>query len=194
MTSPSRSLNVKGILGALDGSYGYIEFDLSGTILIANKNFLDLMEYKIDEVEGKHHRIFVDPAQSALPECAQFWADLNVGKAQNDIFKRITKSNKEVWIQAVYAPVKDEMGRVFKIVKIATDITATDMQAADYEGQIAAIGKSQAVIEFNMDGSIIQANDHFLNTMGYHADEVKGKHHGMFADKEYKKSPEYRQF
>ncbi|PKG93167.1 methyl-accepting chemotaxis protein [Paraglaciecola sp. MB-3u-78] len=186
--------NAAGILGAIDESYGYIEFDLSGNILNANKNFLDLMGYKIDEVEGKHHRMFVDPAQSVLPEYAQFWTDLNVGKAQSDVFKRITKSRKEVWIQAVYAPVKDEMGRVFKIVKIATDITATRMQAADYAGQIAAIGKSQAVIEFNMDGTIIQANDNFLNTMGYNADEVKGKHHSMFADKEYKKSPEYRQF
>jgi methyl-accepting chemotaxis protein len=186
--------NAKGILGAIDESYGYIEFDLNGTILDANKNFLDLMEYKIDEVEGKHHRIFVEPAQSALPAYAQFWADLNLGKAQNDVFKRITKSNKEVWIQAVYAPVKDEMGRVFKVVKIATDITATRMQAADYAGQIEAIGKSQAVIEFNMDGTIIRANDNFLNTMGYRADEVEGKHHSMFAETEYKDSHEYRQF
>lgn len=186
--------NAKGILGAIDESYGYIEFDLNGIILDANKNFLDLMEYKIDEVEGKHHRMFVEPVQAALPAYSQFWADLNIGKAQNDVFKRITKSNKEVWIQAVYAPVKDEMGRVFKIIKIATDITATRMQAADYAGQIDAIGKSQAVIEFNMDGTIIQANDNFLNTMGYRADEVKGKHHSMFAETEYKNSDEYRQF
>jgi methyl-accepting chemotaxis protein len=186
--------NAKGVLGAIDDSYGYIEFDLSGNILNANKNFLDLMEYQLDEIEGKHHRMFVDPAQSVLPDYAQFWANLNAGKAQNNAFKRITKSGAEVWIQAVYAPVTDEMGRVFKIVKIATDITATRTQAADYAGQIEAIGKSQAVIEFNMDGTIIQANDNFLNTMGYRADEVQGQHHSMFADTEYKNSSEYRQF
>jgi methyl-accepting chemotaxis protein len=186
--------NAQGILGAIDESYGYIEFDLNGNILNANKNFLDLMEYELNEIEGKHHRMFVDPAQSALPAYVQFWADLNAGKAQNEAFKRVTKSNKEIWIQAVYAPVMDEMGRVFKIVKIATDITETSTQAADYAGQIEAIGKSQAVIEFNMDGTIIQANDNFLNTMGYRADEIKGQHHSMFADTEYKNSHEYRQF
>lgn len=186
--------NAKGILGAIDESYAFIEFDLNGTILNANNNFLSLMEYQLNEVEGKHHRMFVDPAQSALPEYAQFWVDLNDGKAKNDAYKRITKSRKEVWIQAVYAPVKDEMGRVFKIVKIATDITATSTQAADYAGQIEAIGKSQAVIEFNMDGTIIKANDNFLNTMGYQEYEVKGQHHSMFADTEYKNSHEYRQF
>jgi methyl-accepting chemotaxis protein len=186
--------NAKGIISAINESYGYIEFDLSGNILKANNNFLDLMEYSLDEIEGKHHRMFVDPAEAAMPAYAQFWADLNAGKAQNNAFKRISKSGSDVWIQAVYAPVTDEMGRVFKIVKIATDITATKTQAADYSGQIDAIGKSQAVIEFNMDGTIIQANDNFLNTLGYQADEVKGQHHSMFADTEYKNSSEYRQF
>jgi methyl-accepting chemotaxis protein len=186
--------NAKGILDAIDESYGYIEFDLSGNILNANNNFLELMEYQFDEIEGKHHRIFVDPAQSVLPDYAQFWADLNAGETQSNAFKRITKSGKEVWIQAVYAPVIDENGRVFKIVKIATDITVARTEAADYSGQIEAIGKSQAVIEFNMDGTIIQANDNFLNTMGYQVDEIKGQHHSMFADTEYKNSSEYRQF
>jgi methyl-accepting chemotaxis protein len=186
--------NAKGILGAIDESYGYIEFDLSGNILNANKNFLELMEYSLDQIEGKHHRIFVDPAQSVLPDYTQFWADLNAGKAQNNAFKRITKSGKEIWIQAVYAPVTDEMGRVFKIVKIATDITETRVQAADYAGQIEAIGKSQAVIEFELDGTIIRANDNFLNTMGYRANEVVGQHHSMFAETEYKNSNDYRQF
>jgi methyl-accepting chemotaxis protein len=186
--------NAMGILGAIDESYGYIEFDLSGTIIKANKNFLNLMEYQLDEIEGKHHRIFIDPAQSVLPAYAQFWSDLNAGKAQKNIFKRITKSRKEVWIQAVYAPVKDEMGRVFKIVKIATDITAQRTQAADYEGQIEAISKSQAVIEFNMDGVIQTANESFLSTMGYTLSEIRGKHHNMFVDNAYRSSHEYQVF
>tara|TARA_R110000868_G_scaffold342292_4_gene603111 strand:+ start:3895 stop:6180 length:2286 start_codon:yes stop_codon:yes gene_type:complete len=186
--------NAKGILDAIDESYGYIEFDLDGNILNANENFLKLMEYNIKEIEGKHHRIFVDPAHSVLPEYSQFWADLNAGQAKNAVFNRFTKSNKEVWIQAVYSPVKDEMGRVFKIVKIATDVTGEKTQAADYEGQIQAIGKSQAVIEFKMDGTIITANDNFLNTMGYTLAEVQGKHHSMFAESSYKNSHEYQEF
>jgi methyl-accepting chemotaxis protein len=116
--------NARGILGAIDSAYAYIEFDLGGNVLQANANFLGLLGYQSAEVVGQHHRMFLDPAQSASPAYAQFWRELNAGKAQNDTFRRITKSGQEVWIQAVYAPVKDEMGRVNKVVKIATDVTA----------------------------------------------------------------------
>ncbi len=116
--------NARGILGAIDASYAYIEFDLGGHVLTANRNFLAALGYQLDEVKGKHHRMFVETALAMGPAYAQFWRDLNDGKAQNDLFKRVTKSGQELWIQAVYAPVKDEMGRVFKVVKIATDVTA----------------------------------------------------------------------
>jgi methyl-accepting chemotaxis protein len=115
--------NARGILAAIDQSYAYIEFDLGGNVLQANKNFLSVLGYSADEVKGKHHRTFVAPADAASPAYQQFWRDLNAGKAQNDVFKRIAKNGQEVWIQAVYAPVSDEMGRVVKIVKIATDVT-----------------------------------------------------------------------
>ena len=116
--------NARGILGAIDQSYAYIEFDLGGHVLHANGNFLTALGYAIDEIKGKHHRLFVEGSHAASHEYAQFWRDLNAGKAQTDVFKRITKAGKEIWIQAVYAPVKDEMGRVAKIIKIATDVTA----------------------------------------------------------------------
>ena len=116
--------NARGILAAIDTSYAYIEFDLSGQVQSANRNFLQLMGYQADEVVGKHHRMFVEPSESASHAYAQFWRDLGNGQAQNAVFKRITKAGAEVWIQAVYAPVKDEMGRVVKVVKIATDVTA----------------------------------------------------------------------
>jgi methyl-accepting chemotaxis protein len=115
--------NAKGILAAIDTSYAYIEFDLGGHVLNANHNFLSVLGYRSDEVVGQHHRMFVDPAQVAAPAYAQFWRDLNAGKPQNDTFRRISKTGHDVWIQAVYAPVNDEMGRVVKIVKIATDVT-----------------------------------------------------------------------
>jgi methyl-accepting chemotaxis protein len=117
--------NARGILGAIDASYAYIEFDLQGHVLLANANFLKVLGYQSDEVVGRHHRMFVDAAQAAAPAYQQFWRDLAAGKAQNDVFKRVTKAGGEVWIQAVYAPVSDEMGRVVKVVKIATDVTAT---------------------------------------------------------------------
>ncbi len=116
--------NARGIIAAIDTSYAYIEFDLGGHVLSANRNFLQLLGYQLDEITGKHHRMFVESSAAMSPAYAQFWRDLNDGKAQNEVFKRISKSGGEVWIQAVYAPVKDEMGRVFKVVKIATDVTA----------------------------------------------------------------------
>ncbi|MDP3871480.1 MAG: methyl-accepting chemotaxis protein [Methyloversatilis sp.] len=116
--------NARGVLGAIDESYAYIEFDLGGHVLHANRNFLQVLGYQLDEVVGRHHRMFVESAFAASPAYSQFWRDLNDGKPQSDVFKRITKAGQEVWIQAVYASVKDEMGRVKKVVKIATDVTA----------------------------------------------------------------------
>ena len=116
--------NAKGILDAIDTSYAYIEFDLGGHVLHANKNFLGALGYALAEIKGRHHRTFVESGYASSHEYADFWRDLNAGKPQNNVFKRLTKAGKEIWIQAVYAPVKDEMGRVAKIVKIATDVTA----------------------------------------------------------------------
>lgn len=117
--------NARGILNAIDQSYAYIEFDLGGNVLNANKNFLATLGYGLEEIKGRHHRMFVDPSYANSPAYADFWRELNAGKPQNNTFKRFTKSGGEVWIQAVYAPVSDEMGRVVKIIKIATDVTAT---------------------------------------------------------------------
>jgi methyl-accepting chemotaxis protein len=116
--------NARGILGAIDSAYAYIEFDLNATVLKANGNFLQLMGYQAGEIVGQHHRIFVDPAIASAPAYAQFWRDLAAGKAQSAVYPRLTKGGRTVHIQAVYAPVKDEMDRVVKIVKIATDVTA----------------------------------------------------------------------
>ena len=186
--------NASGILGAIDQSYAYIEFDLGGHVLKANKNFLGVLGYQAEEITGRHHRMFVDAGYAASPAYTQFWRDLNAGKAQNDVFKRISKSGQEVWIQAVYAPVSDEMGRVVKIIKIATDVTQARLQAADFEGQLQAIGKAQAVIEFGLDGKIIHANENFLATLGYSLNEIKGQHHAMFVDPAHRSSVDYRMF
>jgi len=116
--------NARGILNAINQSYAFIEFDLTGSVLNANDNFLKVLGYTLQEVVGKHHRMFVDPTFAVTESYAQFWRDLNAGKAHSDVFKRITRDGREIHIQAVYAPVSDEMGRVVKIVKIATDVTA----------------------------------------------------------------------
>jgi methyl-accepting chemotaxis protein len=122
--------NARGILKAIDASYAYIEFDLGGHVLQANANFLQTMGYQMADIKGKHHRLFCSAEIVNAPSYQQFWTELNQGKAQSQVFKRVSKSGKEVFLQAVYAPVTDEMGRVAKIVKIATDVTA-DVTAAN---------------------------------------------------------------
>lgn len=116
--------NMKGVINAIDASYAYIEFDTEGNILTANKNFLGATGYSsTDEFKGKHHRMFCDPQYAMSAEYASFWPELKAGKAKSGIFKRVTKTGQDLWIQACYSPVTDEMGRVFKIVKLATDVT-----------------------------------------------------------------------
>ena len=186
--------NMRGLFSAINENFAYIEFDTSGCVVTANQIFLNLMGYQLSEITTKHHRTFVDPAETMTPKYTQFWSDLNAGKAFSDVFKRFTKAGQEVWIQAVYSPVKDETGRVVKIVKIATDVTASRVAAADIEGQIAAIGKAQAVIEFSLDGKILNANENFCQTLGYSLGEIKGQHHSLFVDPISRSSPEYRMF
>ncbi len=115
--------NARGVLGAIDQNFAFIEFDLGGHVLHANGNFLKALGYTLDEIKGRHHRTFVDPAYASSHDYTQFWHDLGAGKAVSDVFKRITKAGTEIWIQGAYAPVKDEMGCVFKIVKVVSDVT-----------------------------------------------------------------------
>jgi methyl-accepting chemotaxis protein len=183
-----------GILTAIDTSYAYIEFDPSGHVLKANGNFCKLLGYTESEVVGKHHRTLVDGAHANSPAYREFWDALNAGHTHVDVFKRITKAGQEVWIQATYAPVKDDQGRVVKVIKIATDVTATKLDAANWRGQVDAIGKSQAVIEFSMDGKVLTANENFLQALGYSLAEIQGQHHSMFVDPAFRASTEYRLF
>jgi methyl-accepting chemotaxis protein len=179
---------------AIGRAQAVIEFNLDGTIVTANENFLNAMGYSLGEIAGKHHRMFVEPADRDSAAYREFWARLNQGTFEAGEFKRVAKGGKEVWILASYNPILDETGKPFKVVKFATEVTQQKLKNADLEGQITAIGKSQAVIEFNMDGTIIRANDNFLTTLGYALGEVQGKHHSMFVDPAERDGSVYRQF
>jgi len=179
---------------ALDRSQAIIEFDLAGKVLHANKNFLDVLGYALAEIVGKHHGMFVDPDERARPAYAEFWAKLGRGEYQAAEYRRIGKGGKEVWIRATYNPLLDGKGKPYKVVKFATDVTRDKLRAADFEGQVAAIGRSSAVIQFELDGTIIDANENFLGAMGYTRDEIVGKSHSLFVTPEYRQSPDYRAF
>ncbi|ATC99911.1 methyl-accepting chemotaxis protein [Pseudoalteromonas spongiae] len=182
------------ILEALSRSQAVIEFKPDGTVITANTNFLNALGYRLEQIQGQHHRMFVPPAHANNAEYSQFWARLARGEFISGEFNRINAEGKEIWIQASYNPVVNEHGVVSKVVKYATDITEQKIASADAAGQLAAISKSQAVIEFNLDGTIITANDNFCSVMGYRLDEIVGKHHSMFAEPEYASSQDYKDF
>ncbi len=192
--SLSRIKSRHPVLRALDRSHAIVEFSPTGKIIRANENFLQIMGYRCHELLGQHHRIFVDRAQHDDADDAAFWAELGRGVPKQAEFKRIGKSGREVWLQATYNPILGFGGRTTRVMTVATDITAAKVRNADYAGQVAAIGSSQAVVHFNLDGTIVDANDKFLEAMGYALDEVRNRHHSMFLDTDQRNSQAYRTF
>ena len=184
----------RATLESISKSQAIIEFDLDGVILTANPNFLRAMGYELSEIVGQHHRMFVDPAYANGPDYKMFWERLRRGEFDSATYKRIAKGGRDVWIQASYNPVLDARGKPVKVVKFATEVTAQRLATADFEGQLAAISKSQAVIEFNLSGEVLTANENFCATLGYHLDEIKGRHHRMFVQPSDANSAEYRDF
>ncbi len=184
----------RSTLEALSKSQAMIEFQLDGTIITANSNFLDALDYTLADVQGKHHSIFVDPDYARSAEYQQFWERLRHGEFNAAEYKRIGKGGKEVWIQASYNPVLDAAGKPAKVVKIATVVTQEKLVNADRTGQLAAINKSQAVIEFDLNGIVLTANENFCTALGYRLDEIAGQHHRIFVQPDYVASNDYREF
>ncbi len=181
------------MLEAIGRSQAVIEFKIDGTIINANANFCKTLGYELAEILGKHHRIFVEPKEAASPDYEAFWAKLRRGEYDQRQYKRIGKGGKEVWIEASYNPVC-RGGKPYKIIKIATDITARKLEAAEVEGKMFALSRAQAIIEFTPSGEILTANGNFLKALGYSLEEIQGKHHRMFCDPAYTQSDDYRRF
>jgi methyl-accepting chemotaxis protein len=179
---------------AISRSQAVIEFNLDGTIISANENFLSTIGYALDEIKGKHHSLFVDQTMRESNAYHEFWDNLRKGQFQAAQYRRIAKGGREIWIEASYNPILDGNGKPYKVVKFATDITASKMASLDAQGKIAAIDRAQAVIEFNLDGTIITANEIFLATVGYTLSEIKGRHHSMFVEPHEHRGNAYREF
>jgi methyl-accepting chemotaxis protein len=186
--------DMAGQVAAIDRSQAVIQFAIDGKILHANENFLNAVGYSLDEIKGRHHSMFVDPADRDTAAYRAFWEKLGRGEFDAGQYRRFGKGGKEIWIQASYNPIFDKSGKPIKVVKFAADITEQKRRNTDFEGQIAAIHKSQAVIEFTPDGTILKANDNFLKTLGYTLDEIRGKHHRIFVDPSYRETEEYKLF
>ncbi|TKX33075.1 energy taxis response protein CetZ [Campylobacter aviculae] len=182
------------ILKSISNTMAVIEFNEEGTILDANKNFLDTMKYSLDEIKGKHHSMFCLPEVVNSSSYSEFWRDLRSGKARSGLFRRIAKGGDDIYLEANYLPISNKNGQVYKIIKFANNITQRHYEMLDLKNTIAAAERSMAIIEFKPDGTIITANENFLKTMDYTLDEIKGKHHSMFCDSKYSNSKDYLQF
>ncbi|WP_419759761.1 PAS domain-containing methyl-accepting chemotaxis protein [Acidisoma sp.] len=196
MLSLHRALlpKAKRVLNALDRSLAIIEFNPQGRILAANHEFCQLMGYDAAELLGKHHSIFVDPAYAASAAYKAFWAKLGRGEFDRQEYPRLTKSGRQVWIQASYNPILNGAGKVVSIVKVASDTTAARLRNITFEAKLAAISRVQGMIEFKPTGEIIDANENLLASLGYRLDEVAGKHHRMLVEPAYAASAEYQEF
>ena len=187
-------LDAAGKLSAIDRAQAVIEFDLHGHVLHANENFTSLTGYTLDEIRGRHHRMFVPPADAACAAYEAFWERLGRGEFEAGEYKRVGKGGREVWIRATYNPIFDPLGRPVKVVKFANDVTATKLRAAEFEAKVQAIDLGQAVVEFDLGGNVLHANRNFLAAMGYTLREIQGQHHSIFCPPDYVRSTDYRDF
>ena len=194
ITSLTQITEKNRVFDAIGASFGIISFKPDGTIIDANENFLRLMGYRVAEIAGRHHSMFLSAAERDAPAYAEFWQRLRSGAFCSGEFRRVAKSGHDVWLRASYVPVRNGRGNVVKVIKVALDVTAEKQASAENESLLNAISRSQAIIKFALDGTILEANDNFLRVMGYERDEVVGRKHSMFADPAYAGSREYQAF
>jgi len=183
-----------GLLEAINRSMAVIEFDLEGVVLKANDNFLKTMGYRSEQVIGQPHRVFCTPEFGRSAQYTELWSRLKNGQFQSGTFERINSQGQPVWLEANYNPIKDASGRVVKVVKFAMDVTTKVQQESEANAKLQAIDRAMAVIEFDLNGGILTANQNFLTRMGYTLADLKGKHHRLFCRAELVNSSAYEDF
>ncbi|WP_256581237.1 MULTISPECIES: PAS domain-containing protein [unclassified Pseudomonas] len=171
----------KGLISALERSMAVVEFDLNGKVLRANDNFLKTLGYSRDQLAGKSHRDFCLPALTNSPAYSQFWGELKAGKFVSGTFKRVDAHGKTVWLEASYNPVLDERGQVLKVVKYALDVTTKVEQEAATRSKLAAVDRAMAVIEFDLNGQVLDANENFLHVWAIRWPKSKANTTACFA-------------
>ncbi|VAW43942.1 Methyl-accepting chemotaxis sensor/transducer protein [hydrothermal vent metagenome] len=171
-----------------------IVFSPDGTVLRANDHFLNLVGYSEGEVLNKHHSMFLTEHNKNSPSYKTFWQELAVGKLQRGNFQRCKKDGSVCHIHATYFPVKNTSGTVIKIIKLADNVTEEVIKELADQAELKAISKVLGRIEFDTTGIILDANQNFLDIVGYELNEIVGKHHAMFTTDDYRNSQEYKAF
>lgn len=194
LLNPRRGQRSSASFNALSQAMPVIEFSPAGIIQKASPLFLTAMGYRADEIIGRHHSMFCPPELVNSPEYSRFWQRLAAGENFSNKYLRLASGNRPVWLEASYIPIADRRGKVFKIIKIAADISARMESALEQESVINAIGRSMAVIAFSPAGIVLDVNENFLQATGYTRDQVLGQHHRLFCSEKLCRSDEYRQF
>ena len=182
------------VLGALDRSTAIVHLGLDGKVIKANPLFGDIFGLRPQELEGQPHAMLCVPDYAASAQYQDFWRRLSAGETFGGLFQRRHKDGHLVWLRATYNPVFNAAGRVTRIVKLASDVTAQVEDRLRSAGVLEAIDRSMAVIAFSPDGHVQHANGNFLQCMGYQLDDVLGQHHRMFCTRDYAASPAYASF
>lgn len=186
--------HVSALHDALDASMAMAEFSLEGAILRCNSRFAAVLGYRLEELQGQPHRVLCRADTASSPEYADLWNRLRNGESVQGRFQRVTKAGQNVWLEATYSPVRDDANHPFKVVAVASDVTDRMRESSMLRSVSQALGRSMAVIEFDLDGIILTANPNFLATMGYSLEAVQGKHHRMLCRPDYANSSEYADF
>ena len=182
------------VLGALDRSTAIVHLGLDGKVIKANPLFGDIFGLRPQELEGQPHAMLCVPDYAASAQYQDFWRRLSAGETFGGLFQRRHKDGHLVWLRATYNPVFNAAGKVTRIVKLASDVTAQVEDRLRSAGVLEAIDRSMAVIAFSPDGHVQHANGNFLQCLGYQLDDVLGQHHRMFCTRDYAASPAYASF
>lgn len=194
ISTSAKSNELQLVMDSINHSYGVLELLPDGIIQTANANFLSWIGYRSDDVVKRHHRTFLAQDDSLESEYNSMWGNLLKGQPVSSTLRYSGRNGKEVWLQASYMPIQDARGDVSKVVCIAQNVTDEVVKNASYKGQVEAVSRTQAVIEFQLDGTILCANGNFLSAMGYSLQEIQGRHHSIFVGDDYKQSKEYQSF
>ena len=184
----------EGLMAGVNATMATIEFLPNGEILKANENFLQLMQYDLSEIQGQHHRMFVDPEEANSEAYANFWTGLASGESSTGVFYRRTSEGRKVILNAIYSPIRDASGKVVKVMKMATDITKERENMMAGEDLISGVNATMATIEFCPKGYIMKANENFLKLMQYDLSEIEGQHHRLFVDPSEANTESYASF
>ncbi len=171
-----------------------MEIDLQGRILSVNENFLNVLQYRSDTIIGRTLEELIPQTFHRDPNYLKMRQGLANGEHFNGAYRLLRGDGREAWLRCIWQPIRDGRGQIQSVVVCANDLTRTIETAKEHEGLINALLRSTAVIEFNLKGEVLNANQRFLDAMGYRLEQIKGKHHSVFCDPEESSSAGYREF